>query len=87
MLKDLKVKTIDNESITINEIDFIGIDSVQDGRNPLTISQNTLCIRCIRGMIEFPLHKVKSIEFSISDEKHSVMVTSNYKTLPERKKK
>lgn len=85
-MNDLKVKTIDNESITIKEVDFIGIGRVEDARNPL-YSNSKLSIRCNRGMIEFPLHKIKSIEFSISDEKHSVMVTSNYKALPERKKK
>ena len=73
MLYNLKIKTSDNESISINDVDFIGLGNVTYER---PIGTQDLCIRCNRGMFSFPLSKIKSINFTIKNDR-VIMVVSN----------
>lgn len=83
MLYDLKIKTFDNESISINDVDLIGLGNVSGER--LYIKPD-LCIRCNRGMFSFPLSKIKSIEFTIKNDDRVIMVVSNEQKKKEKSK-
>lgn len=74
MLYNLKIKTSDNESISINDVDFIGLGNVSCERPSI---RQELCVRCNHGMFSFPLSKIKSIEFTIKNDDRVIMVVSN----------
>ena len=84
MLYNLKIKTFDNESISINDVDFIGLGNVAYER---PISRQDLSIRCDRGMFSFPLSKIKSIDFTIKNDDRVIMVVSNEQKKKEKKQK
>lgn len=81
MLQNIKVKTVDNESISVKDVYYIGFgERALNDKLPFpTEHRNQLIINCERGIINFPLNNIKSIEFSIVNEKNVIMVASNYK--------
>lgn len=80
MLQNIKIKTTDNESISVKNVYYIGFGEMSlDVKSPFKEERNKLVINCERGFINYPLDKIKSVEFNIVDEKHVITITSTYK--------
>lgn len=75
MLYNLKLKTSDNESLSINDVDYIGLGDIAGTITPTR--KEELFINCRRGQMKFPISKIKSIEFTIKNDEHVLKVASN----------
>lgn len=66
MLQNIKIKTFDNESISIKDVDYIGLGDMSTENLSFPRKYEQLFINSNRGTIKFPLEKIKSIELCIT---------------------